>query len=152
MATGDETGTGQGFVNSEQSTAGRRCVLSINGGSSSVKFAVYTMDEPPRRLVHGSVERIGLSNAIFHAVDDVRNSRAEGGGRGQGTGDREQQRTGGVSLQLDERRELGAADHRRVVVELIDWIETKLDLTNIVVVGHRIVHSEPRNSEPALVT
>jgi acetate kinase len=35
-------------------------VLTINGGSSSIKFALFTADESPRRLLSGTVERVGL--------------------------------------------------------------------------------------------
>jgi acetate kinase len=35
-------------------------ILTVNGGSSSVKFALYGAGEPPQRLAQGSVERIGL--------------------------------------------------------------------------------------------
>jgi acetate kinase len=35
-------------------------VLTINGGSSSIKFALFTADETPRRLLAGTVERVGL--------------------------------------------------------------------------------------------
>ncbi len=35
-------------------------VLTINGGSSSIKFALFTADASPRRLLTGTVERVGL--------------------------------------------------------------------------------------------
>jgi acetate kinase len=35
-------------------------VLTINGGSSSIKFALFTADESPQRLLAGTVERVGL--------------------------------------------------------------------------------------------
>ena len=35
-------------------------VLAINGGSSSIKFALYTMDDAPQRRLQGKVDRIGL--------------------------------------------------------------------------------------------
>jgi hypothetical protein len=44
------------------------CVLTINAGSSSIKFALYQTDELLKRRLHGKVERIGLSetNLTFH--------------------------------------------------------------------------------------
>jgi acetate kinase len=36
-------------------------ILTINGGSSSIKFAIYESGEPLRRGLSGSVDRIGLS-------------------------------------------------------------------------------------------
>ena len=37
------------------------CVLTINGGSSSIRFAVYEAGEPLRKLLAGKVDRIGLA-------------------------------------------------------------------------------------------
>ena len=36
-------------------------ILTINGGSSSIKFALYHVEEPLKRGVYGKVDRIGLS-------------------------------------------------------------------------------------------
>ena len=38
-------------------------VLAINGGSSSIRFALYEQGEPLRRLLDGKVDRVGLSGA-----------------------------------------------------------------------------------------
>ena len=47
------------------------CILTINGGSSSIKFALYRVDEPLQRRLYGKVDRIGLSgtNLTFHGPD-----------------------------------------------------------------------------------
>ena len=37
------------------------CILTINGGSSSIKFAVYPAGEPLMRRLYGTVDRIGMS-------------------------------------------------------------------------------------------
>jgi len=37
------------------------CVLTINSGSSSIRFAVYEAGETPWRLIQGKIDRIGLS-------------------------------------------------------------------------------------------
>ena len=37
------------------------CILTINGGSSSIKFALYQAGEPLNRGLHGTVDRIGMS-------------------------------------------------------------------------------------------
>ena len=36
-------------------------LLTINGGSSSIRFALYEEGEPLRRLLDGKVDRVGLS-------------------------------------------------------------------------------------------
>jgi len=38
-------------------------VLTINGGSSSIKFAVYHTSEPLKRLLYGNIDRIGQSDS-----------------------------------------------------------------------------------------
>src|SRR5260370_22278374 len=38
-------------------------ILTINGGSSSIKFALFEAGESPRRILAGVVERIGLPDA-----------------------------------------------------------------------------------------
>ena len=50
-------------------------VLTINGGSSSIKFALYQVGEPLKRGLYGKVDRIGLSgtNLTFH--DPMENQR-----------------------------------------------------------------------------
>ena len=46
-------------------------ILTINGGSSSIKFALYAAVKPLKRGLHGKVDRIGLSgtNLTFHDAD-----------------------------------------------------------------------------------
>jgi acetate kinase len=43
-------------------------ILTINGGSSSIKFALYQIGKPLKRGLYGKVDRIGLSgtNLTFH--------------------------------------------------------------------------------------
>ena len=36
-------------------------LLTINGGSSSIRFALFDGGEPLRRLLDGKVDRVGLS-------------------------------------------------------------------------------------------
>ena len=45
------------------------CLLTINGGSSSIKFALYQVGEPLQRGLNGTVDRIGsLAADQFYAV------------------------------------------------------------------------------------
>src|SRR4051794_12328879 len=44
-------------------------VLTINGGSTSVKFAVYEAGQPPRRIFHGNLDTgIGSSAALVQSL------------------------------------------------------------------------------------
>jgi XFP C-terminal domain len=37
------------------------CILTINGGSSSIRFAMYEAGDTPHRQLGGKIDRIGLS-------------------------------------------------------------------------------------------
>src|SRR5579863_5393179 len=41
--------------------SGSSCILTINGGSSSIRFALYEAGEPLKRTLSGTLDRIGLS-------------------------------------------------------------------------------------------
>ena len=47
-------------------------ILTINGGSSSIKFALYQVGEPLKRGLYGKVDRIGLSGTNLTFNDPTR--------------------------------------------------------------------------------
>ena len=89
-------------------------VLTINGGSSSIKFALYQVGEPLTRGLYGKVDRIGLSrtNLTFN----------------------------NPAKKQPESRSLAAADHKSAANSLIDWLEAQPDFALVKAVGHRVVH------------
>jgi len=105
------------------------CVLAINGGSSSIKFALYQIGEALEHRLNGKVDRIGLSgtNLTFHDRD----------GKPQAS------------------RSLAAADHKSAASFLIDWFEAQNAFASVKAVGHRVVHgmthSEPEQVTPELI-
>jgi acetate kinase len=104
---------------------GMDSVLIINGGSSSIKFALYQAGDPLRRGLHGKVDRIGLSGTNLWFQDPAGNQ--------------------------PETRSLAAQDHKSAVRSLIDWLEGKHDFASVRAVGHRVVHGM-RHTEPEIVT
>ena len=40
-------------------------ILTINGGSSSIKFAIFEAGDPLSRILGGVIDRIGLPEAAF---------------------------------------------------------------------------------------
>jgi acetate kinase len=102
-------------------------ILTINGGSSSVKFALYDAADPGAKIFAGSMERIGSPDAALRVTEmDPARSFA---------------------------RPLAASDHAAAVGALLDWIEGRLGTAaDLAAVGHRVVHGGPGYSEPALVT
>lgn len=100
-------------------------LLTINGGSSSIRFSVYEAGETPRRSLDGKVDRIGLSGTNLAVNDSA--------GRPQ------------VPLRL------AAADHRTAVGFLLDWLEAQPVSGSVKAAGHRVVHGI-KHSEPERVT
>ena len=100
-------------------------VLAINGGSSSVKFAVYGADEDNRAVCSGAVERVGDRTAVMrHSVPGA-----------------------------DPRRETAnAPDHGAAVERVIDQLRRAELLPRVVAVGHRLVHGGSRYREPVRLT
>ncbi len=44
-------------------------ILTINGGSSSIKFAMFEAGDSLRRILQGGIERIGLPEAIMRVKE-----------------------------------------------------------------------------------
>ena len=110
----------------EQSS--RPCLVTVNGGSSSLKFALYEFESAeagrPRRILGGQLERIGLP--------DARMSVKRAGGL--------QADTWGVS----------AANLEAAADLLIDWLGRAVGREMIAGAGFRVVHGGPRyhHAEP----
>ena len=102
-----------------------RSLLTINGGSSSTRFALYEEGEPLRRRLDGKVDRIGLSGTNLTFKDSTGQSR--------------------------ESRTIDTDDHGSAVTFLLDWLETQQAFASLKAVGHRVVHGMTR-SEPEQVT
>ena len=100
-------------------------VLAVNGGSSSVRFAVFAQDEPLRRLCGGNLDRIGSigTNLTFK----------------HSTG------------KPDQDRPVDAVDRGSAVAFLLDWLETQGVFASVDAVGHRVVHGMTR-VQPERVT
>lgn len=100
-------------------------LLSINGGSSSIRFALYDEGEQLRRRLDGKVDRVGLGRAKLTFKDFAGPSQDE--------------------------RTIDLADQRSAVSGLMDWFETQTLFASVKAVGHRVVHGMA-HSEPERVT
>jgi acetate kinase len=51
-------------------------ILTINGGSSSIKFSLYEIKEPLKQLLSGAIENIGTNNSQlnFSIIDQEKKS------------------------------------------------------------------------------
>ena len=113
-----------------------RSILTVNGGSSSIRFAVYavsalapgTAQASLERTHHGKIDRIGLAGAnLTVASADA----------------------------APLRRDMDAADHRAAGMALIGWLDEAAVSTHVAAIGHRVVHgmdhAEPVRITPALL-
>jgi len=103
----------------------RTFILTINGGSSSIKFALYRVGNIPARLLYGKIDRIGLEYSTF-TFNNVK----------------------GVHQDIPEA---GISDYHSSVIFLIDWLEKQIDFSNLRGVGHRVVFGM-KHTEPELIT
>jgi acetate kinase len=100
-------------------------ILTINGGSSSIRFAVYEAGETPLRRLGGKIDRIGSSGTNLIASDPA------------------------GKPQLPQP--LAAADHRTAAGFLLDWLEAQPVFASVTAAGHRVVHGM-KHIQPEIVT
>ena len=96
-------------------------ILTINGGSSSIKFALFETGDTLRRDLSGSIERIGLPEASF--------------------------RVRGLDPADNFARPVAAPDHTMAVDAPMDWIAERRGREGLTAVGHRMVHGGPKYSQ-----
>jgi acetate kinase len=101
-------------------------VLTINGGSSSLKFAVFEATAQIGRVLSGRVERIGRGASRLVVTD-----------------------AGGTRR---EDRLVEAPDQATAAGLVIELIDGATGLSAIAAVGHRVVHGGHHLVEPAPVT
>jgi acetate kinase len=101
-------------------------ILTINGGSSSIKFALFEAGDSLRRILQGAIERIGLPETSLQVQD--------------------------ANPADSFSRLVTAPDHALAVGVLLDWIEQRLGRDALAAVGHRVVHGGPNYSEPERIT
>lgn len=87
-------------------------ILTLNAGSSSIKFAVFQAGDEPQEMVHGQVENVGPQARMIVALP-------------------------GASKQTYE---LGPADHARALRQILERTTALLGAKTVVGVGHRVAH------------
>jgi len=97
-------------------------ILTINSGSSSIKFSIYSVPGEHREL-SGELSRIGHAGAVFR----VKNQQGE--------------------TMSDQQPAL--PDHSAALHLLLNWLDGQAPPDAI---GHRIVHGGPHYCDPHLVT
>lgn len=101
-------------------------VLTINAGSSSIKFALFRSGAALTRAWSGKIERIGLPDTLLTVIDEASHQ--------------------------PEHRAIQAPDHAACVAPLMEVLERTAGLSALSAIGHRVVHGGSRYNQPARVT
>lgn len=102
-----------------------RFILTLNGGSSSLKFGLATATRPHRRLLRGAVSRIGKKDATL-TVNEA------------------ETKTGSESV--------AAPDHTHAVAAVFERLGSYVDPARLAVVAHRIVHGGMNHDASTRIT
>ncbi|MFZ4115179.1 MAG: acetate/propionate family kinase [Chthoniobacterales bacterium] len=97
-------------------------ILSLNAGSSSLKFALYQREAS---LLHGKIDRIGQEKTqliVSHETDAA-----------------------------PEQKAIMAPNHRAAIQALLNWLEEQDIFHSVVAVAHRIVHGK-NHTQPQRIT
>ncbi len=101
-------------------------ILTINGGSSSIKFAIFFADKPPKRIFSGQIDRIGKPGSRLTA------KREAGGDK------------------IDQA--LSTANVVDAVNQLIDFLKKEIGGRTVLAIGHRVVHGGVRLIDHQVIT
>lgn len=101
-------------------------ILTINSGSSSIKYSFYRMGESEVLILKGELARIGVGQGFFQAVDQAGNKLLA--------------------------QELDLPDHDVAWKTLFAWLQGHEIGKSLQAVGHRLVHGGPVHVEPQLVS
>jgi acetate kinase len=105
---------------------GEGFVLTINAGSSSIKFAVFTNSDSPEQILTGQVERIGDPDAQLIAKR--------------------------VGTTAEDRRAIRAESHQNATESIAAYIHEQLGTDAVAAIGHRIVLGGIHLQEHGLIT
>ena len=103
-------------------------ILTVNGGSSSIKFALFDSGIYPRLIVRGEIERIGTAGATFstHTAGEDRKPA----------------------------QPVVVTDQTAAVTLLVDWLRSRQSggEAGLLAIAHRVVHGGPKYHQPQRLT
>jgi acetate kinase len=104
----------------------RLATLTLNGGSSSLKFALFAPGQPAQRQLSGRIERIGQSGTSLVTKDAAGTAASP--------------------------RPVAAPDLASAATAILAWLDERVGLANLRAIGHRVVHGGSRYTESQLIT
>lgn len=109
----------------------RDVLLTLNAGSSSIKFALFALDQQGierQALFHGQIE--GIGTPLPHlSIRDTHNQLISERG-------------------LDDAPTDTFGQHRHALDCLLGWLDAQDDAFELQAIGHRVVHGGARYSQP----
>ncbi|MCR9087940.1 MAG: acetate/propionate family kinase [Rhodobacteraceae bacterium] len=99
-------------------------VLTLNAGSSSIKFAVFSSGDAPEELASGQIESLYSFGGVLSLKWQGKKTKTE----------------------------LGQADHVEGVRAILDAVAPVLDGQGVAAIGHRVVHGGTVYDAPAVLT
>ncbi|HLA57621.1 MAG TPA: acetate/propionate family kinase [Puia sp.] len=100
-------------------------ILAVNGGSSSIKFAIYTNESEPVCILSGKIERIGLADPVMSFTENGMDHKG---------------------------MHVSAATMQESATSLVDWLQKRNELSNLVAIGHRIVFGMEKTETQIITT
>ena len=95
-------------------------ILTINGGSSSIKFTIYELENALTQILSGSIENINSQNVTFNFANSKTNESIN------------------TPIEINDFED--AANY------LLDWLALQVAFNAVKAVGHRIVHGMQHTS------
>ncbi len=94
-------------------------ILIVNGGSSSIKFAIFDLGEMGDKIVSGQINKLGSKHPVFSYKNNFNDEKY--------------------------KIEIRSKDFTEAAGYLIDWLKKQKYFDKIVCIGHRIVHGMEHN-------
>jgi acetate kinase len=101
-------------------------IVTVNGGSSSIKLAIYVAGKEPHRILKAVVERIGDPDPVLTISPEDGSPPIESA--------------------------MAARDYEAAAHELADWVKETTGGAPLVGIGHRVVHGGISLTEHQMVT
>jgi len=100
-------------------------ILTINGGSSSIKFALFKAYEGLQQILSGTITNIGSKDIAFTIKEGNCNNSV--------------------------KQKINASDFHSAIIFLIEWLEKQEWFEHIKAIGHRVVHGM-KHTEPEVIS
>lgn len=101
-------------------------ILAINGGSSSIKFALFEKNEALSIVFRGAIENIGQSKGVFWVTS--------------------------VDGMVSFKKDVDSLTIPKAVQLLCEWMRMQVHAETLSGIGYRIVHGGMKYSAPAAIT